>query len=347
MKLYCQYSGVSFTLPHLAAMHDSVVTVHPIFHCSMKQLSKLYSSWQDGALDPIDRRLLFLATLRASNLVDWETTAHPTDATVQLHMSSLWDTIQWITAIISPAYKLPNFVVTNDTATLNNIGHWIEVWEDARANFESGYRTMSEINKQLQREETLQRLIKSHNEDAGRYIGLLAQWAMEATNVPLAIRDDWRALLCTKGVAVFGIRKCDIDEIVEHFEDGLASHGSIYSYAILKYVRKMQQQVAFGLGYNADSVDLVDVITESRFSIVEDADVTDTEKINMQKLINSAPATEPLESNYPNKVAYLRAKIAWQMSQRATTAAANRQQQLAAELETKLAEDAATNEEEI
>ena len=343
MKLYCQYSGVNFTLPHLQTAKSSTLTVHPVFHMEKKQLFQLYNDWQEGLLETeVDNRLLFLALINSTDLIDWNATANPSPDLVQKHMSNVFYTCKWVTNVTLPAMKLPRFAVTNDTRKLDNIKHWLEVWEQIREDFDAGYRTSSEIEKQRSREEMLEKLIKSDNEDTTRFAGLLAQWAFDAAKVPENIRTYWRQIITSKGISIFSIRKADIDEMIEHFEEHLGEHGSIYSYTLLKHCRNIQKQICTGLGFNiTNSMDLVDVVTRSDFTIVGEADITDTERLNVQKLINSAPAFKPVESNYPTKVAYLRAKISYDMAQRA---AANKEHNQAA-LEAKLMADLSADEE--
>ena len=341
MKLYCQYSGVNFTLPQLGTAKTSVLTVHPAFHMEKKHLFNLYNDWQEGLLeDETDNRLLFLALLNSTGLIDWNATANPSPALVQQHMPNMFYTCKWVTAVTLPAMKLPRFAVTGDTRKLDNIKHWLDVWEHIREDFEAGYRSTAEIEKQRQREELLEKLIKSDNENTSRFAGLLAQWAFDAAQVPDNIRSYWRQIITSKGINIFSIRKADIDEMVEHFEEALGEHGSIYSYTLLKHCRNLQKQVCTGLGFNVSNMDLVDIVTRSDFTIVDENDVTDTERLNVQKLINSAPAAKPVEANYPNKVAYLRAKISYDMAQRA---AVNKEHNQAA-LEARLIADLSADE---
>lgn len=341
MKLYCQYSGVNFNLPQLPTLKSTVLTVHPIFHMDKKALFKLYSDWADGLMESeTDRRLVFLAMLNSTDLIDWRATANPTDACVQANMPSLYYTTRWATAIQTPGFKLPKFAITNDTRKLENISHWLQVWENIRENFDISYRTTSQIEKQKTREEMLEKLIKSRGE-TGRFAGLLCQWAFDAASVPENIRDYWRQILTSKGINIFSIPSVDMAELVEHFEDSLAEHGSIYSYTFLSYIRSLQKQIVTGLGFNiTNSLDLVDIVTRSEYSIIEGGDdVTSTEIINIQKIINSAPSVEPVESAYPNRVAFLRAKISWKMASRAAENYASAEEKLQAKLNAEFAAD--------
>lgn len=324
MKLYCQYSGINFTLPHLKTARVSTLTVHPVFHMNRAQLYHLYDDWQEGLIDhPNDRRLLFLAILNSTNLIEWHATANPSDDIVNAQLPNLYYTCKWVTSVTLPSMKLPRFAITRDTRNLINIGEWLKVWEQIRIDFEAGYRTRAKHEKQREREILLERLIKG-NDDTARYVGLLAQWAFDAGNVPEVIRPYWRQMLCTKGVGILSLNETDMEELVEHFEETLADHGSIYSYTFLTYIRWMQKQIVTGIGFNVkDSRDLVDVIIRAEYNIMDaDDNSTITERANIQKLINSAPSTKPVESDYPTKVAFLRANISWKLFQRSKIAEA-------------------------
>lgn len=348
MKLYCQYSGVSFHLPAFSStLQPTVLTIHPAFHIEPRHLHKLYAAWQEGEMtDANDCKLLFLALLNHTGLIDWHTTAAPNNSTVQLHMSNLYATCKWVTAVHLPSMKLPRFAITKDTRDLVNIKYWMEIWEQIRTDFDAGYRTTTELEKQKQREELLEKLIKSDKESY-KFAGILCQWGFAAADVPSNLHAYWRQIICTKGIDIFSLRKADIDEIVEHFEDALIDNSSIYSYTLLKHCRNLQKQVVTGLGYNiTNSVDLVDVVTRGDFTIMDESDVTDTERLNVQKLINSAPTSPPIETHYISKVAFLRAKISYDMAQRAATATKGAQDRLEAELEAAFKADAVDGHEE-
>lgn len=348
MKLYCQYSGINFTLPHLQTARVSTLTVHPAFHMNRAQLYHLYSDWQEGLIEhPNDRRLLFLAILNSTGLIEWQATANPSDAVVNAQMPNLYYTCKWVTAVTLPAMKLPRFAVTKDTRSLENIGEWLKVWEQIRTDFEAGYRTMSQIEKQKEREVMLERLIKG-TADTAKYAGLLSQWAFDAGNVPEGIRSYWRQMLCTKGLGILSLNKTDMEELVEHFEETLAEHGSIYSFTFLSYIRWMQKQIVTGIGFNIkESRDLVDIVIRSEYNIIDaDDDSTLTERSNIQKLINSAPTIQPIEADYPTKVAFLRANISWKMAQRSKVAEAeaiDKISQQEEKLEKQLLEDSILN----
>lgn len=258
-----------------------------------------------GRLQPQESRLLFLAILRSSELVEFRTTAVPSEATVAKNMEHLIRFISWATGLSFPERILPRFAITPETADLSNINHWLEAWENARAEFNAGYTPTSQLSNMRNREAALERLIKNSQKKVADYSRILASWAMDAANVPKALQEYWIQLMCLKGVAIYSAKEVDLEELVEHMIDNL-DHGSIYSSKTLNLCKellaKRKQGMLHGLGLeeNADG-----------FTIIEDS----IEAHNRRVAASKAPQELPVESNYPSKLAYLRAKAAWDVAQ--------------------------------
>jgi len=64
---------------------------------------------------------------------------------------------------------------------------------------------------------------------------------------------------------------------------------------------------------------LGDFDLQSRYSLV--SDTANAEAINMQALIDSAPTELPRPEQYPTKFAYMKAKMRWDISQKASRTA--------------------------
>lgn len=349
MKLYCQYSGVSFALPHFAAAQPAahphsqsngkaVCTKHPIFDAPLSYLSQLVDAWKQGRIEhENDRRLLFLAIFNASNHVEWRYTARPSDATVQLHMDGLWSTVQWLQTSLPPALKLPFFVVSRDTASLSNIGVWINIWNEKRSAFQNGYRTISEERAQRERELSLEKYIRGYgSDDTHAYVGILAQWALEAADVPKHLREDWKRIICTKGLELLNIPLEKLIEIQNFMAESLAEFGSLQSHTILAHLARLERYVRTGQGFSGSiggrlDLDLVDIATRSSYEIVPEDQ--DEQSVSIQRVINSAPAHEPVLAHYSSRTAYLRAKIAWQWKQRSEAIKRSFETQVAATLQ--------------
>lgn len=320
MKIFCQYSGVEYTTPDFGNL--KLTYIHPIFAAEPKQLLSRAGDWAQGLLSEQERRLLFLALLHSTELVTFKATAVPSPHNVQMNMESLLKIVGWLHGIQHPALALPQFVITNETRELQNVRYWLAAWWQAKKEFEDGYKDFSALRKQRNREIALERLIKSSSKKTEDYIGMLSSWAMEASNTPLAIREDWKRIICSRSNSIYSIRAVDLEEIIEHMEENL-EHGSIFAADFMKHIRTLLAKNKAGLTYGLGMDDDVELnyrqLLQTPFQIV--AGDADTETANKSIIISTAPDEAPTERDYPSRVAYLRAKIAYEMACRAKEAA--------------------------
>lgn len=316
MKVTCQYSGEIYTLPDFGDLKLSYV--HPIFTAETKFLLSRTGDWANGRLNERERKLLFLSLLHTTELVAFKAPAAPADPIVQSNMEGLIRLVSWVDALKNPAVVLPSFVITHETRQLPNIRYWLAAWWEARKDFEDGYKRSSADTKQLAREKALERLIKTSTKRTEDYMGLLSTWAMEASNAPISIRAYWKQILTSRSTSIYNINKADLEEIIEHMEENL-HHGSIFAHDFMKALRllvaKNKAGLSFGLGMSDDAELDYKTLATTPFQII-DGD-TDTEQANRALILTSAPEEMPVPANYPNRVAYLRAKIAWEMAEKA------------------------------
>ena len=299
MKVTCQFSGVEYEVPNFPNMR--LTSVHPIFHANIKQLLSRVGEWHAGKMTPNESRLLFLALLHSTELVEFRTTALPSPAVVAKNMEHLIKFIGWSSGLSFPARVLPRFAITPETSDMENVNHWLGAWEAARADFQAGYIPTSQLSKMRNREAALERLIKNSQKKVDDYSSMLGAWAMEAANVPAPLREYWMELFTLKGVAVHGAKRVDLEELVEHMLDNL-DHGSIYSSKALKHVKELLERNVKGVNYALGMDDIV---------FVEDS----IEAHNKRLIAAKAPAELPVLGAYPTKLAYLRAKAAWDVAQ--------------------------------
>ena len=323
MRVYCKYSGVEFQVSNFThKMH--IEGIHPIFFAELKSLLNRAGDWAAGRLSEEEGRLLFLALFHNTKLVDFRTTAHPANRIVQLNMEVLLKFITWHSNVTSPQLRLSRIAITHDTASMNNCRYWLEAWNDARKNWENNYQIATMRKRVADKEAALERLIKSATRDPESYAGTLAAWAMEAGNVPKHTREYWISLFRLKGIAVYGARTVDLEELVDHMEEHLEAHiGTIYAHAVLRHIRillaKNRAGINFGLGMPDEELEKADLLEmqHNPFKIVED----DVEVHNREVAAATAPLREPLKSDYPNLVAFLRAKAAWILAKKQTEVA--------------------------
>lgn len=324
MKILCSYSGIEFTCDHFPAKLYSRETCHPIFHIPQKKLLPYISKWAANELTQIDSYLLFLAALNTSELIQFRVPAIRTpsiDAIIANNMEYLFKTIIKLNTVTSPAAVFPQYVITPDTRTLENVHTWIENWEDAYKSFINGYKRAAENEKLKHREDALSRLIRNKHLPVSKYSVQIAEWAAIAGSFPvfnlknplnnniIQCSEYWKIIIqkCAHEESIFAIPRKDIQELLEHCEE-FVPMGSIYSFELFKILRHaLEKQKNFlGLG-DFD-------IKSASYHILTASDTT--EDANMIALIDSAPAEMPRIEQYPSRFAFLKAKMRWDMARK-------------------------------
>lgn len=311
MKIYCQYSGVEYDITGFGG--TKLTYIHPIFAAESRWLLSRMGSWAAQKFTEEESKLLFLALLHDTELVEFRATAHPSAAMVALNMEPLARIHSWMIGLSRRTLVLPKFVVQQDNRDLKNIKHWIETWYGARKDYEDGYNKYLLDQKLAGKEEALERLIKNAQKSTDDFAGLLCTWALQASSAPKGIGEYWRELFTLKGLKVYAARTVDLQELVDHMEENL-EHGSIFAANTLKHLRTLLKKNQAGLNYGLGITDEdLAEIDSSPFKIVEGS----VEEHNMQIIAAGAPEEEPQRKDYPSIVGYLRARAAWQLAEKA------------------------------
>lgn len=320
MKVLCAYSGIEFQCQHFPADLYSREAVHPIFYVKQTKLVSYIAKWTAGELTPTDTYLLFLSLLNSTELIEWRVPVvrtQQTDSIVAINMERLVNLIASFNLIKNPLDVLPKFAITPETKTLDTISYWLESWSDAVVEYRTGYRTTNQLNAIRGREQLLEKLIKNSQRDIASYATILADWAELAGSFPrfemkdpqgikTTLADYWKSIIkkCCKSESIFEIPADDLAELLEHCETEIPA-GSIYHAKLLTLLREGVKRQSSFLGSD---------FVATKF-VVLDAD-TSVEDANKLLLINSAPEAKPVEKDYPTKVAFLRAKLAYDMKQK-------------------------------
>jgi hypothetical protein len=334
MKVYCQYSAAEYDVTGFGG--TKLTYVHPIFAAEPKWLLSRMGHWAAQKFTPEESKLLFLAILHSTELVEFRATAHPENNIVQLNMEPLARIFSWMLGINRVHLVMPKFVIQTDNRRLLNIRHWIETWYDARKQFEDGYSRYLLDRKLADKEQALERLIKNSQRTTEDYAGLLCTWAMQASSAPKGMHEYWRELFCLKGLKIYAAKAIDLQELLDHLEECL-EHGSIFAASTLKHIRTLVHKNKAGLNYGLGITDEdLAEIESSPFKIVEGS----VEEHNIRVVAASAPEEEPIASKYSSRIAYLRDKAAWELAKKAREYAAEFTQQV----EDAVAEDEEVNE---
>lgn len=324
MKILCGISGIEFTCQHFPASLSSREVTHPVFNLPQKKLISYLGKWAAGELTPTDSYLLFLAVLNSSNLIEWRTPAarnEHTDSIVAQNMEHLCKVVSRLNAVTNPHITFPRYAIGPETKFLGNVKHWIENWNQSYQDFQDGFAREYDSRKLIVRESALERMIKNPHLPISSYASKIAEWACIAGDFPefkmispftgltVLCKDYWKEIIvkCSKEESLFLVSQGDIAELVEHCEQNI-SIGTIYSNALFKVLRHAleKQKNYLGLG----DMDL----SRGKYMILTDSDTTET--ANIRAMVNSAPETEPTQAQYPNKLAFLKAKMRWNLSKR-------------------------------
>lgn len=319
MKLSCAISGITFQTDHFTLFQKSL---HPIFSVSQDKLLVLYRNWTKGELSDTESYLLFCALLNSTKQIRWFHSAIRHARTTQVvsgNLPRLAELINRISDIPDSRQSIfAAIAITAETADLNTANIWIDIWQDNLRDYHNGYRTYVASRKIANREEALQKLIKDSSKDLSRYARLLAKWASEAGDFPvftvtspisereITCSEYWQEIIIclAKRERAYLIPKADIEELVDHVTETIQP-GTIYQHTLSTLLKDGHKIIKdyFGFG-ELDISRTFKLITED--TTVEDA--------NKQAMIDSAPVSFPVESNYPSRLAFLRAKAKWDMA---------------------------------
>ena len=324
-RILCAYSSIEFNCEHLPLALNSREVSHPLFHVSKKKLIALAAQWSAGKLSQTENYLLYLSLLHSTDLIEWRAPAIYTPKTSSIvanNMEQLLHIISKIDMVRHPSFILPHFVISQDTANLENSYHWIQVWNQNYNDWYANIKDHSNDQELLRRELSLQKLIKSSHKNIEDYPRILANWASTAGDFPtfevkvrgvkMVLADYWESIIikCAREETIFQVPENDLRELIDHCEDTIVGDGSIYAVALMRYLRKGEamQRNYLGLG---------DIDLSSRegtaYRILKPTE--SAEDANIQNMIDSAPSVEPEKKNYPDLISYIKAKARWNIAQ--------------------------------
>lgn len=314
MRVQCQYSGLEFTVDHFGFKSTGF---HPIFGISTINLLSLIENWANSELDSDETKLLWIAMMKATGLVEFRSSAIPAVAVVENTMEMLAKFLAFKDSVPALELVFPRIVINRDTRKCGNAPEWINIWFERKKSWEDGYRR-DILNQQLaDREAALEKLIRSPLGDQNRKIARLADWAMLSGNVPKELREYWISLFKLRSIEVYQAKTIDIEELVEHMEDNL-QHGTIFASETMLHLRLLLERnrkgLNFGLGMPDDELASFDPLTLANrpYSFIGD----DIEQRNIIATAMTAPPKEPMLYDFPSKLEYLRARAAWTLAVR-------------------------------
>jgi len=230
--------------------------------------------------------------------------------------------------------SLPQFSISPETKDLATSKYWISLWLQNHADYLTGYKTRTELEKLTHKETILERFIKDKTKSLDQYAPQLAEWAAlaagfstdtqivadgTANDKPIELREYWKKLIrmCAKEETIYAIHDGDLSELTDHCED-MIDHGSIQAHLLMTVLRTVARK-------KKQYLDLGDIDIDERGTTFRILDASASiEDANKLALIDSAPIEEPRLIAYPNRLAYLKARMKWELAQAYRTSEAIR-----------------------
>jgi hypothetical protein len=328
-RILCALSGIEYKCEHMQVYLTSRESHHPIFDIPTSKLLEITPRWLEGDLSHTENYLLYLALFNSTGLMEFRvpaTICTDTPSIVAQNMHSLANIVERIHKTgpvrVREVLQLPRLIITPDTKDLTSSPDWIKIWEEAYRNYEDNYITATLLDRIEKQETILERYIKDRTKDVSQYASRLANWAYDAggfekyanydvlneENKVERMADYWKRIIisCAKMESIWSIPEVDLTDLIEHCEEHIF-HGSIFSHTLMSLLKA-------GLQKKKNFLDLGDIdigANGTTFRILDaDASVEDANKL---ALIDSAPLEEPIEKNYPNKLAFIQAKLKYRM----------------------------------
>lgn len=337
MRVYCRLSGTEFSFPGFGNLQ--VLDRHPLFFASTKTLIAQAPNWKAGKLSADQSKVLFLALLYNTGLVDFKIVPDPSPSIVVQNMESAFHIAGWKDALPSQTLyeRLPRFVINHTTKFLDNIPHWFEEWFKAREDWRDGYKTERMKEKLARREAILYGYIHSPSKNKTSYLRHLSEWTMTALgkDVNEETQELWKKLFHLDGIEVYKTEYLDdLSDLLDWMNKRLQPYfgdGNLIATKAIRHIRELHFHCKagfnYGLGMPSDEDEKADAASQEYqltpdghrmlpYRFVEDP----VERHNKEVIIQNAPLSLPLEKDYPSKLAYLRAKAAWEVAQRSAEA---------------------------
>ena len=311
MKVICAKTNIAYTTSGYS--NFVIRSTHPLFSASYETLLEVAKSWRRGELSEGERRVLFVALLDSTRLLDWECAATPAPDTVQKYMEYLLMTVDWIHAT-GKRIPLNRIAINSSTCTLESKHHydsdgvektayagirvWLNNWNNTQREFTMSSHMQSVRDKIAKSQDKLLRLIRNEREDSDSYARGLATWFLQASNAPKALHTYWTELFLLKRPAVWNASCTDLDELVEHFQDNVPLV-SPYAMAAYRHIVAIRRDCKEGI--LSAITGTVTGNGAANYTIIQEQ----TEIDNIAAAVAQAGESAPIEREFSSKTQYL------------------------------------------
>lgn len=336
MKITCIKSGIQFRVEGFS--NNEANGEHPIFSVAQRKLIEMAArDWPEKFNGkPFDERLLFLALLDSTRMIEWRMPARPSLATVKKYMPHVLKFINWYNAfgvtreagMGKDEISFPRFVIDPDTYTLESLRHWLYSVDMTKDAWEQRTKDQNRITRIRMKEERLARYIKSVMKKPPHYLSTLFDWAADASNIHSDRITEWKEIFtATKftvnnrghgipdnWLAVYKLDELELHDMFDHLTHRL-EHGSIFAHEVMQQAKLLlwykKKGVEFGMGeFSEDELDIAEIEAHP-YRMIADSEL---EAHNKQATASLAPKEEPKEGNYSTRTQYLVAIARWRVA---------------------------------
>lgn len=334
MKVRCAFSGIIFTLPNLPGfVSEACDWVHPAMHLPLSKIAQTVSLFEQSPdrLSPDQLTLTFAAILAASDKIKFERPIAPNSApTIACCLTRTFNVINQILSlpIARRDSDIPKFVITGD---ITNFPALLTLWEEALINIDQSEFEMRKIAQIQSAETRISLLNKSDDKTKRRRIAAIADWACLVAEFPtfptispitgatIPLAEYWKQIIRDSATfeGILSHRRVDVEELLRHLYEKVPV-GTTCSHELFgmmeEIISNRDTYMAYGVeNINSISKAAVRVILEESISKTREYDISEQNRI-----LQSAPAEMPKESDYPNKQAFLKAKLAFNVRAQST-----------------------------
>src|SRR6185503_13528346 len=186
MKTICKKSGIPIFKSDLLLGMD-LEDEHPIFRAKRSIIFDKNMIFRFmRAENPLEKRLIYLAVLNATYLVDFQVSACPQLITLEATFHRLMPLAQWIAFAEYKFAKIvgfPQYVIRADNADLSNIRSWLDAIEDIRVKINRNEITRDKNAEFMQKEMEIRKELGEANFFGKAFTPKLAKWALDVCEI--------------------------------------------------------------------------------------------------------------------------------------------------------------------
>ena len=326
-NITCAISGLRFKIAGLDGVEIPTSTgyYHPIFTLSHKKLYALYYQHTRNKLTSVDSYLLFCAFLQATGQVEWNSpaTCNPNEnRTIKLVQNNLAQLIlvyQKTSIIKHPSFRQPNFVVSYDNGHLDQVHNWIDAWQQNLIDFNVSRATYAQ-QRDLYKIEALLDEKLAKGIPADQLPAIVASWASQAAEFPYEKDEAYQQVIrsCFNSAKMFKTPLNLIREVQQYCYANIEPD-SIHFFTLAETLKKgaaLHLDYLGGsnlaLGYTMLDIDSIKLTSEQKKGELKTAAALTT-------IVNNAPTEPPMAIDYPDKLAFLKARLAYKVAVTLTT----------------------------